>query len=703
MTPLNTRPHLLTLAVAAAALNIQPVLAQDAAANTDMEEVVATYVPAYRGNVPNQERPQAIEEVGREAIVDAGLNDFQSVLDMSATVSRQNNMGGMFDSFAMRGFPGNENMPSGYLINGFSGGRGYGGRRDVSNIENVEIIKGPGSALFGRAEPGGIVNITTLKPEFFREGRIKAEVGSYSHKRVEADITGAISDNMAGRINGAWQDSDSFRDHMYQKKQTISPSLLYDVSESMSVLYEMEYVKQQQPLDRGVIVLNNDFDTIPNSRFLGEPNDGPITSKVWGHQLSLQSELDNGWNLVAGVTQRFSSLEGYSTEAELSGGRQSAGVDGSTQLGRQYRYRDYKATDRSARVELSGEAETGAVVHNFMLGADAYRYFLDERMDRARAAWGETIYEIDYTNPVYGQAKPALSANKDDHEYQQAFGVYVQDQLELTEDLQILLGARVDKYHQRKVGLYATNRDSGTEVSPRLGVTYALTPEVQVYASYSEGFMPLTGSDYQGNPFDPEKSKSREVGVKINDGGWITTVALFDAEKSNILTADPVNGGSAQLGGIQSRGLEFDTQGYFTDTLSMTASYAWLDTSTTEDVINADWGVEVPAGSDILNVPANTLSVSLKQELVVAGRDGYVGGSYQYVDDRLGDTINPDYRLPAYWLVNVNAGVNFVEGFAGQLSISNLFNKDYMSNSYNAYWTQPGEPRTVKASVTYSF
>ncbi len=703
MTLLNTRPHLLALAVAAAALNIQPVLAEDAAANADMEEVVATYVPAYRGNVPNQERPQAIEEVGREAIADAGLNDFQSVLDMSATVSRQNNMGGMFDSFAMRGFPGNENMPSGYLINGFSGGRGYGGRRDVSNIENVEIIKGPGSALFGRAEPGGIVNITTLKPEFFREGRIKAEVGSYSHKRVEADITGAISDNMAGRINGAWQDSDSFRDHMYQKKQTISPSLLYDVSESTSVLYEMEYVKQQQPLDRGVIVLNNDFDTIPNSRFLGEPNDGPITSKVWGHQLSVQSELDNGWNLVAGVTQRFSSLEGYSTEAELSGGRQNAGVDGSTQLGRQYRYRDYKATDRSARVELSGEAETGAVVHNFMLGADAYRYFLDERMDRARAAWGETIYEIDYTNPVYGQAKPVLSANKDDHEYQQAFGIYLQDQLELTEDLQILLGARVDKYHQRKVGLYATNRDSGTEVSPRLGVTYALTPEVHVYASYSEGFMPLTGSDYQGNPFDPEKSKSREVGVKINDGGWITTVALFDAEKSNILTADPVNGGSAQLGGIQSRGLEFDTQGYFTDTLSMTASYAWLDTSTTEDVINADWGVEVPAGSDILNVPANTLSVSLKQELVVAGRDGYVGGSYQYVDDRLGDTIDPSYRLPSYWLVDVNAGVNFAKGFAGQLSISNLFNKDYMSNSYNAYWTQPGEPRTVKASVTYSF
>ena len=144
-------------------LAAQDALSGDPIAEADIERLSIHYRQAYRGNVSATELPQAISVLDEQLIKDAGLTRFQDVLDYSASVARQNNGGGLWDSFSLRGFPGNENMPSGYLINGFNGGRGFSGHRDLSNVAYVEILKGPGSALYGRAEPGGTVNIVTKK------------------------------------------------------------------------------------------------------------------------------------------------------------------------------------------------------------------------------------------------------------------------------------------------------------------------------------------------------------------------------------------------------------------------------------------------------------------------------------------------------------------------------------------------------------
>ncbi|MGL6012501.1 MAG: TonB-dependent receptor plug domain-containing protein, partial [Shewanella oncorhynchi] len=146
----------------------------DAVLDTDIERLSIHYRQAYRGNVSSTELPQAISVLDEQLIKDAGLTRFQDVLDYSASVARQNNGGGLWDSFSLRGFPGNENMPSGYLINGFNGGRGFSGHRDLSNVAYVEILKGPGSALYGRSEPGGTVNIVTKKPQYETSGYLKA-------------------------------------------------------------------------------------------------------------------------------------------------------------------------------------------------------------------------------------------------------------------------------------------------------------------------------------------------------------------------------------------------------------------------------------------------------------------------------------------------------------------------------------------------
>jgi len=115
---------------------------------------------AYQGNFSPLETPQSELKIDLEALEDAGALNLNQALDLSASVARQNNFGGLWNSFALRGFVGDENLPSNYLVNGFNAGRGFGGSRDLSGIESVEVLKGPRAALFGRGEPGILTVLT---------------------------------------------------------------------------------------------------------------------------------------------------------------------------------------------------------------------------------------------------------------------------------------------------------------------------------------------------------------------------------------------------------------------------------------------------------------------------------------------------------------------------------------------------------------
>mgnify|MGYP006198097123 CR=1 FL=1 len=301
-----------------------------------LEHIEVRHHQSYRGQVPVEKLPQAVSVLGQDDFAQWSLSRFQDVLDLSSGIARQNNGGGLWDSFSLRGFPGNENMPSGYLINGFNGGRGFSGHRDLSNVEYVEILKGPGSALYGRSEPGGTINVVTRKPQKEQEGYLQLSTGRFDQHRVEADYTNGVSDNIAVRINGAVQDYGSFRDYVSSKKQVFTPSVRIDLDDKSALLYEFEYLKQEQLFDRGIVVLNGDFNTVPRTRYLGEPGDGPTEIEATGHQLSYETSLSNDWSFLAGLGYRDSSLNGFSSDAELAKARQSIFDDGKT-LTRQIR------------------------------------------------------------------------------------------------------------------------------------------------------------------------------------------------------------------------------------------------------------------------------------------------------------------------------------------------------------------------------
>ena len=669
---------------------------------TTLETVTVEYQQAYRGNVAPEEIPQSTDVLD-STLLEGPINDLHSALSLSPSVAPQNSLGGLWDSFAVRGFPGNENMPSGYLINGFSGGRGFSGRRDISAIDYIEIQKGPGSALYGRGEPGGTINIITKKPQFLPAGSITLEGGSYNHKRMEGDYTRSINDALAFRVTGALQDSDSFRDEVFQRRKVLNPSLLFTPSDDTKVLYEGEYLNHEQLFDRGIVVLDNNFDTVPRSRYLGEPNDGATEVMAIGHQLSLDQRLSDEWRMSLGYSNRRSWLDGYSSDTELSPSRQSLYDDGET-LTRQRRLRDYQTADHSFRGELSGTVNTASIEHNLLFGADGYRYRLDQNLERYRGGNGTYTIDIDY--PVYGQEQPETSPLYENHELQHGYGFYLQDLMHITDDFRLLLGARFDHYwqslHERVYG--TPQSDSGNVTSPRIGITYDMNNEFTAYVSHSRGFLPLTGSDAEGNGFDPERSRSNEIGLRHSRASWLTSVAYFESVKSNILTADPVNAGfSTQLGEAESDGIEFETSGQLTPATFLRFSYTWLDSRTSNSAVNPDWGVEIPAGSRLVNIPEHSANLMLRQYLNFGRLPGSAGVTVNYVGERSGDTVDPEYVLPEHWLIDLNASLEVVSDLSVSASVTNLTDTFWVDNSYSALWTQPGAPRTYRASVTYDF
>lgn len=667
----------------------------------------------YRGDVPVEDLPQAVQVITGETLKQIGAVKLNDALDIATGVARQNTFGGLWDGFAIRGFAGDLNVPSGYLVNGFNGGRGFGGLRDTSSIEKMEILRGPTSAIFGRGEPGGTVSITTKKPQFKTEGSATLTTGSYDFWRLEGDITGAVGDSTALRLNGAWEDADSYRDTVHTKRQFLSPSILTRLGANTTLWYEYEYSKQEIPFDRGVVARNNELGIIPVTRYLGEPGDGPTTADVKGHQIELQHSLNRQWALLVGAAYRSTELAGIGQNPELAAARQPFLVDGQT-LSRQRRFTDYDSTDKTLRAELSGSLKLADMTHHVLFGGDWGEFTLDRLQTRYRppvfnaSTSLATMNAVNIFNPVYGNAPAANQNVFNDTEEQKSYGVYFSDQIDLNRNWKVRLGGRWDSFKQKIDNRLATLQPPEQDVtrfSPQAAVMFRVSPDVNLYAAYGEGFRPNTGFDVNRNPFKPEETKSYEAGAKYanDDNSIVANFAVFTMEKTNVLTADPVNAGqSIAIGKAESRGIELDIMTRLPGRIDVMFSYAYTDAYSATDVRDVDFGRVVQSGDPLINIPEHNLSLLATRNFQVAGRRLNVGGGVKYVSSRLGET-GTNFFLPSYTLLRLFATYDFTKAFSVTAEVNNLTDKEYYPASFAALWVFPGAPRQYQARATYRF
>jgi iron complex outermembrane receptor protein len=641
-----------------------------------------------------KDTPQSVRVLTADLLKDVGVTSLASALDLSSGITRQSNLGGLWDSYSMRGFTGDPNFGSDYMVNGFSSSRGYNGLRDSASTNSVEVLKGPASALYGRGEPGGTVNITTKKPRFDPAYAIDLSVGSFHTYRGAVDLTGGISENLAYRLNAAMDKGDSFRDTIKTRRNFISPSFMWLIGDNTKVSYELERTVQHVPFDRGVVAVKGVLGLVPNSRFLGEPGDGPVEVKSLGHQVFVEHEFNEQWKLQGGLSYRTSSLEGTSSEA-------SKLLADDRTLTRLRRHRDFSATDKSGRIELVGKFDTGPVTHNVLVGADFYR-FTDHRKQERRMPNATNPYAIDIYNPVYGAKADPLLPIVNTQEDQKSHAIYAQDQVDLTRQWKMLLGVRADRYDQtvQNFRTNAVSSQSLSATSPRTGLVYQPTSWLSLYASAAKGFRPNSGVSVDNKGFPAETSKSYEVGAKFDtpDGKMTGTLALYRITKKNVLTTNPANiDFSIPAGEMASKGLELDVSGEVAKDLRMAAAYAYTDARVTKG------DTTITTGSRFPNVPRQSGSVMLTQAFKINGQAATLGG-LTYVGERMGDVaFSSGFKLPAYTTFKLTSSWSPTKNLRLSLNIDNLFNKRYYASSFSQVWVAPGPERTITLNLNYKF
>ncbi len=732
-----TKPTFKPVALAfAAALTVQcalPVAAQTPQTGDDADVVEEVFVVgnrrAYQGNFDDLEKPSADQTIDEALLREVGAINLNQALDLSASVARQNNFGGLWNSFSIRGFYGDINLPSGFLVNGFNAGRGFAGPRDLAGIESVEVLKGPRSALFGRGEPGGTVNLVTKRPQFETLGDFRATYGSWNQARFEADLqtTAGSNDAVGLRIVGFYEDAESFRDTVETERLGHYPSITWDVSEATSLTYELEYTQQEIPFDRGV-AFSEQYGFTPRETFVGEPGDGPIETEVLGHQFEIQHNFSDNWSLLAGLGYRDTSFEGNASETNF-GGRQTYFLDGRT-LSRFFRYRNFESEYFVARAEVAGEFNSGSVRHRLLVGSDYDRFDLNWFIQRYRPGWfpGSTDINIldpaaylflDVFNPVYGQfPQPVPGPNTNRDENLDGFGFYIQDQIDVTDRLQVRLGLRWDDFEQDLTNLLRTPATTSTttdnRVSRQFGAVYAVNDGASLYASYGEGFRQQPGSDYQGNQFNPNITESAEIGLKLDMAQFSQgvagslTFALFQVDQSNILVNDDrpeaqaLGWFSHDAGEARSRGFEIDADLAFESGAKLWLSYAYADAVFTTTSLEADWGAVIEAGDPLINSPEHQANVQFSQSFELGGMPAQVGAGVQYTGERLGFTAF-DFYLPSYTNARLFAQIAPSERFMIRLDMDNAFDEVYYTNSYADVWVEPGAPRRYRLTAAYSF
>lgn len=629
-----------------------------------------------------RDTPQSINVVPTQVLDDLNVTRLDRALDFAGGVARQNNFGGLtFLNYSVRGFTTGELYKNGFAVN-----RGSYSAPDASAIERIEVLKGPAASLYGRGDPGGMINIVSKRPQEEAFTTFKASAGTWDRYRGSLDVNTPLSEDgsLLSRVNLAVEDNDSFRDYAGSRRQIVSPSLIWQLSPDTRLLIDSEFSRTESVFDRGIPAVNGELGAVKRSTYLGEPNDGDVENRNQTLDIALEHYLDENWKLRLANHYTQGTLQGDSSEPQRLVG---------DVVTRFYRHRDFEWNDSITQAELHGSFELGGWQHQSLIGLEYENYRNSQKYPQSATSLG---YGQDIYNPVYGQPKPDIISANDFHEHTESYALNLQDQIAFTDRLRGLIGVRLEHYEQTSL-----NRTSGVAntqekdvATPRIGALYQLTPEVGVFANASTSFRPNSIGN-QGQVFKPEKGIGYETGLKLDllDSRVGATVALFRIDKENVLTTDAL-GNSIAAGEARSQGLDLQVSGQLTDAVRVIGAYAYIDAEVTKgDAV-------LPEGSDLLGIARHSGSVMAVYEFqngALRGSD--IGAAANYVGERSGQA-GTDFEVPAYSTVDLLAHYKASDNLTLGLNLNNLFDRKYYERAYNSTWVMPGEPRNVSLSLT---
>jgi iron complex outermembrane recepter protein len=551
--------------------------------------------------------------------------------------------------------------------------------------------------LYGDFQPSGVVNLVTKQPldEFFIGG--ETSYGSYDFKRISGDVTGPVfgSDKVLFRLNAAVEGTESFKDFFERDHYFVAPVMTVDFSPDTRLTLEGEFTHDEFLFEEGIpasgFILPNPNGEIPISRWVGDPDvEGDVINAS-----SLGYRFDHRFTdwLVLRNAFRWERFERHEDTIIPDG----LAADGRT-LERSFLISDDVNSDYFFQTDVVAEFPTWSIGHELLVGFDF----------RIREFDAESLFEattpLDIFDPVYGTAVKPDGPFNNFRADENAVGFYVQDRVELLDNLKLLSGLRYDISQQDQVfvdgetGEAFPDEREDTAFTTQVGIVYQPVEEVSLYANRTESFLPQFGTTQGGEPFDPETGTQYEVGVKVDIGEDISlNLAAFHITKQNVVTVDPDNPEFLRaIGEQESRGFEASAVGEILPGWSVFGSYAFTDTEVTEDF-------EGFQGLALRDVADHTVSLLTRYD-VRSGRLqglGLVGG-IAYVGDREGDDEN-SFELPGYTRVDVGVFYEPIEEFEMGLRVENLLDEEYALSSFDSARVFPGAPRTIIGTLRVRF
>jgi catecholate siderophore receptor len=641
---------------------------------------------ATKTNTPLREVPQSVSVITSDLIKDQSMRSMGDVVRYVPGVTMGQGEGHR-DAPTLRG----NSTTADFFVDGVRDDVQY--FRDLYNAERIEVLKGPNAMIFGRGGGGGVINRVTKTADGRHHGEIAVEGGTDDHKRIAADLGEAVSDDLALRLNAMYEDSESYRDFVEIERYGVNPTLGLALTDDTRLQFSYEYFNDDRTVDRGVPSRNGRPLDIDESTFFGNPALSYSEASVNLAAVTLEHDF-SGTLRLRNHTQYADYDKFYQNVYPNSAVNAAGNVTLDAYQSGTKRENLFNQTDLTWRVS------TGSIQHTLLAGFEVGRQDTENR--RNNSPFSTTPAGIvSIANPVTF-AVPVFSVRNQDNDVEVSVAaVYLQDQVALTDRLQVVAGVRFDQFDvelNNHITGARFQRDDDL-VSPRLGVIYEPADPVSLYASYSVSYLPSSGDQFSSldataAALEPEEFENLEVGAKWDVLPELAlTAAVYRLDRTNTRAPGATPGTIVLTGEQRSEGVELGVSGAITDNWELIAGYANQDAEITRTTSAA------PRGRSIALVPEQQFSLWNTYRFTPVWRVG-LGVIHQ---DEMYTSISNAVRLPSFTRVDGAVFFTFNEHFEAQLNVENLLDEEYFSTAHNDNNITPASPTAVRISLTSRF
>tara|TARA_B100001175_G_scaffold70504_3_gene58359 strand:- start:1174 stop:3291 length:2118 start_codon:yes stop_codon:yes gene_type:complete len=667
----------------------------DGNSEDQVEEVVvkgnvlySDQVNALKTPVPVLDVPQTVTIVTDDEIRSQGLREIGDIVRYTPGVNTSQGEGHR-DAVVFRGV----RSTADFYLDGVRDDVQY--YRSLYNVEQVEILRGPNALLFGRGGTGGIINRVTKKAvlgEMF--GGYDLGTDSFGALDFAADYNVQTGDNSALRFNIHSDALENHRDHYDGTRFGMNPTVTVALSDATTLDLSYEYADHERFIDRGIPTINNAPDESLSNIVFGDEDINVTT---------LEASI-----MRANVSHKFSETRKGNLAVQSSSFEKmyrnlyASGYDGT--LVTMDGYLD--PTERDNFIvsgNIVSEVVTGSVTHTILVGAELIN--TENKNHRYDTNWSTT----DDDNEVFNISRPmdfsvnsagvATSVNftnslksKSESDIT-VTSLFVQDQMDLTDNVKVMLGGRLDSFDITVDDIKNGTSESRTDdrFSPRAGLIYKPQENISLYMSYSESFLPRSGEQFKALSassarLDPDVFESTELGLKWAMTDTLSfTAAIFDSEQTRA-AYDNDTGENSEIRGLRVDGIELELRGQVSDKLQLAVGYSSLEGTTS-------------SGGVAREVPDHTFSLFAKYQ--VDENFGWALGITQQGESHIKD--NSTLVLPEYTRFDFAAYWNVANDMVLRLNVENLTDELYFPHSHSTHQASVGEPLNARVSLSKSF